>query len=440
VHRLLFIAFLAGSVSGCALAQISPDRDLLAEINRIKAVDNHTHVEKVVGPDEKDDDYDALPCYLLQPSPDSAMTRPDNPLFLEAWQNLYGYGHSDLSAEHLREVLNAKQHIESEQGDHYPAWILDKLGIEYMLANRIAMGRGLEPPRFLWVPYDDALLFPLNNQAMIDTPDRRAFYPREEMLRKRYLSESGLSGMPATLDQYLEQVVRPTLERQKKAGAVAIKFEVAYLRPLDFAKGDEAQARSMFSRYSKGGVLPQAEYQKLQDFLMRAVAREAGKLALVVHFHTGNGCGGYFDIGGSNPALLESLLNDETLRATNFVLLHGGAGPYPKVAGIMMGRPNVYADFSEQDGILSTHALAEVLRNWLELYPEKILFGTDLSPGSPGTDWEESGYVAAANARKALALALTGMMNDGEITRERAVELARMVLRENAIKLYGLKP
>ena len=209
MHRLLFVAFLAGSVSGCALAQISSDRDLLAEINRIKAVDNHTHVEKVVGPGEKDDDYDALPCYLLPPSPDSAMTRPDNPLFLEAWQNLYGYGHSDLSAEHLRELLGAKRHIESEQGDHYPAWILDKLGIEYMLANRIAMGRGLEPPRFLWVPYDDALLFPLNNQSMINTPDRRAFYPREEMLRKRYLSESGLSGMPATLDQYLEQVVRP---------------------------------------------------------------------------------------------------------------------------------------------------------------------------------------------------------------------------------------
>ena len=30
-------------------------------------------------------------------------------------------------------------------------------------------------------------------------------------------------------------------------------------------------------------------------------------------------------------------------------------------------------------------------------------------------------------------------MNDGEITREHALELARMVLRENAIKLYGFK-
>jgi len=48
------------------------------------------------------------------------------------------------------------------------------------------------------------------------------------------------------------------------------------------------------------------------------------------------------------------------------------------------------------------------------------------------------GYSTNLTARRALALALTGMMNDGEITRERALEIARMVLRENAMKLYGL--
>jgi hypothetical protein len=31
------------------------------------------------------------------------------------------------------------------------------------------------------------------------------------------------------------------------------------------------------------------------------------------------------------------------------------------------------------------------------------------------------------------------MVTDGEITREHAIELARMVLRGNAVKLYGLK-
>jgi hypothetical protein len=37
-----------------------------------------------------------------------------------------------------------------------------------------------------------------------------------------------------------------------------------------------------------------------------------------------------------------------------------------------------------------------------------------------------------------LAMALTGMVNDGEITHERALEIARLVLRGNAMKLYGL--
>ena len=50
-------------------------------------------------------------------------------------------------------------------------------------------GPGLTAPRFRWVPYDDALLFPLNNAAMADTPDRKIFFDREEALLKRYVSE-----------------------------------------------------------------------------------------------------------------------------------------------------------------------------------------------------------------------------------------------------------
>jgi hypothetical protein len=42
-------------------------------------------------------------------------------------------------------------------------------------------------------------------------------------------------------------------------------------------------------------------------------------------------------------------------------------------------------------------------------------------------------YIAAW---RALALALTGMMQDGEITRARASALAHMVLHDNAAKLY----
>src|SRR5438309_3770958 len=304
------------------LAQDSPDPNLLVEINRIKAVDNHTHVPKVVSAGEKDDEFDALPCDPLDPSDVPTMARADNPLFLKAWQKLYGYKYNDRDAAHVRELLETKQRIAREQGDNYPQWVLDKLGIEYMLANRVAMGRGLNPPRFLWVPFDDALLFPLNNQAMEDTPDRKAFYQREEMLLKRYMSALNVPSVPAILDNYVEKVITPTLEHQKKAGAVAIKFETAYLRALNFSNSQQDEARPIFARYVKGGTPSKADYTKVQDYLLHAIAQEAGRLGLAVHFHTGTGCGSYFDIAGSNPSMLDSLLNDASLRKTNFVLVH----------------------------------------------------------------------------------------------------------------------
>ena len=50
----------------------------------------------------------------------------------------------------------------------------------------------------------------------------------------------------------------------------------------------------------------------------------------------------------------------------------------------------------------------------------------------------KAGYdvVTARNGREALGIALTGMLRDGEISRERANEIARLVLRGNAETLY----
>jgi predicted TIM-barrel fold metal-dependent hydrolase len=105
----------------------------------------------------------------------------------------------------------------------------------------------------------------------------------------------------------------------------------------------------------------------------------------------------------------------------------------------MMSKSNVYADFSGLTFLLYPRALSEVLRNWLEFYPDKVLFGTDAFAFSAEVGWEEGAWLANSTARQALALALGGMMNDGEITRDRALELARMVMRENALRLYNFK-
>ncbi len=436
---VLSLTFLLLGIFTPAHAQTAADPTLWAEINKIRAIDNHAHPLKLTAPGKKpDDEYDALSLDNIEPFPLPQRLKLDNPEFVSAWRELYGYKHADMSAAHVDELLAAKQRIISARGDNYPAWLLDQLNIEIMLANRVAMGRGLNPSRFRWVSFDDALLFPLSNEAAKKSNgDYRGLYPAEERLLKRYFSDLKINALPAALVDYLKLVVTPTLETQKKGGAVAIKFEAAYLRKLDFDDADEVQARATYARFIKSGEAPAADYKNLQDFLFRYIAREAGRLGMAVHIHAIDGYGSYYRPSGSNPLLLESVFNDATLRKTNFVIVHGGA-PFTRQTASMMSKPNVYADFSSQTLSLYPRAVSENLRYWLETYPDKILFGTDAFSFGPAVDWGEVAWLSNTTARQALALALTGMMNDGEISRARAVELAHMVLRDNAIKLYGL--
>lgn len=424
-------------------AQDEVDRGLAEEIFKIRAIDNHAHPLRAVREGEEDREFDALIPDTLEPSPLPVRLRPDNLEYVSAWRDLWNYRHEDMSEAHTREVTDARRRVMREEGDKYPAWVLDHLNIEVMFANRVAMGRGLTPERFRWVAFDDALILPLSSAAVRKIhPDYAAFYPGEDALLKRYLSDLNMKTVPATLREFTTRVVTPTLERQKKGGAVAVKFEAAYLRALDFADASETDAARVYARFARGtssNVAPTAvEYKPLQDFLFRYVAREAGRLGMAVHTHTGAGVGGYFGMSGSNPALMESVFNDPSLRKTNFVIIHGG-WPFTEQTAAMLLKPNVYADFSAQTFARSPHALAQTLRGWLELAPEKVMFATDAFVMTPEVGWEEVGWLSNRTGRQALAIALTGMMRDGEITRARASELARMVMRDNAATLYGIK-
>jgi hypothetical protein len=233
-----------------------------------------------------------------------------------------------MSEGHLKELLSDKTRVMRERGDGYPAWVLDQVGIETMLANRVAMGRGLAAPRYRWVSFADALMLPFNsNAARRSNPDDRVFFTGEEKLLKRYLAESKVAALPATLGLYLKSVVTATLERQKRGGAIAAKFEAAYLRSLDFDDPREADARRIYARYVKGGAPAAAEYKILQDYLFRYIARECGRLGMAVHIHAIDGAGSFYRQSGSNPLLLESAFNDPELRKTNFVIVHGGTLP-----------------------------------------------------------------------------------------------------------------
>src|SRR5437773_7165462 len=147
-------------------AQTRADAGLVSEINKIKAIDNHAHPLKYVAAGEKaDDEYDALPLDVIEAFPLPVRLSPTNPEFIRAWHDLFGYSHKDMTDAHVAELMKSKEKILREHGEGFPVWVLDQLNIETMFANRVAMGRGLTAPRFRWVAFDDALLFPLNNGA-----------------------------------------------------------------------------------------------------------------------------------------------------------------------------------------------------------------------------------------------------------------------------------
>jgi len=413
--RLLLLLVLAAG----AQAQ------LLKEIEAIPSIDDHAHPVCPPATVPGDRDFDALPVDQLEPESDPLLSRPTNPDLPRAWKALYGFSGPASGLKQAREL------VQKREGSNYSVWVLDQAHIETMLGNRISFCEGIARPRFAWVPYADALLFPLDNSKLAaENPDRQVYFPLEDKLLRRYLAQVGLTKRPATLKDYLSRVVTPILEEQRKGGAVAEKFEIAYLRKFDFGDPSFTDAEAVYA----GG---RSDYKVLQDYLFRYVASECGRLGMAVQLHTMAGGGGYFDVSGVNPLLLEPVLNDPKLRKTKFVFIHGG-WPYTHELGALLEKPNVYLDYSSMSGSFYPATLAVTLREWLERNPEKVMYGTDAYPGSELAGWEETLWMANKTAREALAIALEGMERDHELTHEQALEFAHLVLHDNAKALYGL--
>ena len=392
--------------------------------------------------DATDREFDALPVDNMAPQTDPVALRPDWPPLHDAWLALFDIDlQPPLTPDTQKQLDAARARVKAREGEHYSAYILDKSGIGTMVANRVAMGTGVQSAA---LP-----LGSLRGRSALSSQQRcdgrtisrsRAVFRARRQAPRALSRNSGLAKPPATLDAYINQVVLPTLRRQHEHGAIAAKFELAYLRSLDISNPTQ-NLRPLPStrKYIDTNASPDpAAYKPLQDYLFRAIALECGRLGMAVHFHSMAGAGSYFSIAGGNPMNMEPLFNDPAMRHTNFVMLHGG-WPFVHETGALLQKPNVYLDISQQALVIPAHTLATWLREWLELFPDKVLFGTDGYPYSPYLGWEESTWLSARNARQALGIALTGMERDGEITPARASQLAHMVLHDNAAALYRLQ-
>ncbi len=414
-----------------------PDSSIYNELSHISAIDNHAHPSKLLAPGEEDTDADALPPDAIT---DLALPTPmleGSPYVPQAWRAMFDFKPTGTdSPAQSGELRHKREDLQKSKGDSYPSWVLNKTDTAIMLANRVAMGRGLTSDRFKWVPFVDMFMFPLQNKSYKNRdPEHNAFFTREETLLARYLKASGNKRLPPTFDDYLT-FISHQLESWKGDGAVALKFELAYLRDLKIGNPTRESAERVYAIYSQSSEPTSDEYRILQDFVFRHIATEAGRLSLPVHIHSSLGAGSYFQASNADPLALEGVFNDPALRRTKFVLLHG-AWPFAKEAAMLILKPNVYLDFSAFYFLTYPAQGAKAIRLYLESAPEKVLYGSDASPFGKDIGWEETAWLGSHNGRLALALALTEMVRDGEITTERATKIGHMVLHDNAHQLYG---
>ena len=436
--RLAAIAFLTLSAVPTAQAQARPFpgpdvqkvyERLLAQINRIPIYDNHSHA---TFPEDSDMDAQAAP-----PDESSVIRlREDNPEFVAAAKALFGYPYDDFKPEHAKWLINKKKAAEASGSTAYWDGILDKLNIETCLANRIALAPYLDPKRFHWVFFVDSFLFPLNNRDQTaKNGDMGVYIPLQEKVLQRYMKQEGLSQLPGNLAGY-ESFVRQTLADNQKKGGVAVKFEAAYFRSLYFSDPPREKAEAIYSRYRSGGVPTEEEYRAFQDYIFRGLIDQAGKLHLSVHFHSAVGIGDYFSLTNGNPLNLENVLRDPRYKNVNFVLIHGG---YPHTLEMiwMTAAKNVYTDSSLMGYYVYPSELKNILKQWISLYPERMMFGSDAFPFNDAVGAEETFWLAARSARTAVAAALAELVSESAFSEARALELARMYLHDNAAKLYG---
>ncbi len=430
---LLLVALNSSSAPAQARPYPGPDVQQLYQhyldvVNNIPAFDHHAH------PGFADDpDVDAM---AAPPGSAAFRERETNPELVAAAKALWGYPYSDFSAEHAKWLVEKKAEMKKQYaGTAYFDMLLDKLNFERGVANRAMMADYLDPKRFPWVFFVDSFMWPFDNtKERARNADQEVYIPLQEKMLHRWMQQEKISVLPADFGEYLKFISR-VLEDNQKKGGIALKFEVAYFRPLRFSDPSREEAEAIYKKYVRGGVPPEAEYRTFQDYIFRYLVTEGGRLKLPVHIHTAVGVGDYFNISESNIMRLENIVRDPRYSGTTFVMIHGGY-PLEREAIWLAAVKNVYMDSSLMDVWMYPGPFKDTLRQWLETFPDKITFGTDCFPYNDVLGAEESYWLGAVSTREALAGALAEMVSSGEISDAKAIEMAHAYLHDTALSLY----
>jgi hypothetical protein len=273
-------------------------------------------------------------------------------------------------------------------------------------------------------------------------PKRWAWFLRiDRMLQPYWRQKISKNNFEAFLD-----IIENEIKIAVKNGCVGFKSAIGYYRLLKFDETKRLEATKAYQnlREKKPCIIDYNEYpiylkqedkkqlENFQNFIIRYILSKANELNKLFIFHTGfGGPSPYPDLRNANPLPLHSIFNDENYRKTKFLILHQSY-PYVKEAAILTSQfSHVYMDVSYF--YLRPQTLQNSLRTILEnAPPQKILYGSDTARLA-----ETYGY-SAWLFRIYLSRVLSEMGNNYSLSENELIEIAKMIMNENAEKLIGI--
>ncbi len=212
---------------------------------------------------------------------------------------------------------------------------------------------------------------------------------------------------------------------------VGLKIGLAYHRILYFEKVERDLAMRIFDKISTAAPETQMSFEEvkpLQDYMMHQVLSLARQYELPVQIHTGLQAGNGNIITNSNPTHLANLFLE--YRDIKFCLFHGGYPYGGELATLAKNFPNVYIDMCWTQIISPSYSI-RYLHEWLETVPaNKIMaFGGDYQ-------YAENVYAHSIMAKEVVTEVLVEKVATGYLRENEAIEIADMLLYENALELF----
>ena len=231
------------------------------------------------------------------------------------------------------------------------------------------------------------------------------------------------------LDDYL-RVIDFYFERDAET-ASAFKVDRAYDRILWWEDVPKGSVERNFNRLLAFNDRPDRyDIQRLEDFIIHYLCRKSGEYGIRMKFHTGIQEGYGNDIRNSRAALMSNLFMKYP--KTGFDIYHVSYPYQEELAVLAKNFPNVTVNFCWM-WIINPSAARRALSDMLDTVPANKLHGF-------GGDYifVEGTYGHSVIARREIVRVLCEKIEEGRFTEDYAVEVGRMILRDNAFENFSL--